>query len=941
MSECKRVILLLMTLALLTFSYAYAERKTVKVGFFSFPGYHQWDESAGRTGYGADFLQLVRRYADLDFDYVGYDESWQQMLLMLQSGEIDLLTSAQKTTEREAAFAFSEPIGTSNAIISVRADDARYQIGDYQALNGATIGLLAANSRNQDLAEFAQKHGFTYGAHIYATYQSLVNALREGDVDAILTSSLRKQEDFERTVAKFAPEDFYVMLRKEETALLEMVNNAIEQMDLNEGNWRSDLDYEYYQSDERHQLNFTQAEKDYIAAVQRGEKTITVAAQPDRDPYSYVENGRLVGIIPDYFDYLMQTAGLPYTQLIASDRAEYEQWTKTNRADVLMDCRYEPALDLNEQFGVVTPSYMRLTMARVTRRGFTGEIKTVATTTDQGLTGIDDEVLENAEAVPYTSREAAMEAVRDGQADACYVYTYMAEKFVNQSENDGVTYSILNSPTYAESIYVSPKMDYELVSILSKCIRADQSYTLDELVKQYTAYTESPVTLERFMKQNPWFVVSMAFAVIGVTAVLLLMRRNQKGAQKMAAERSAYAEKLKRNNEELEQAVAREEKANRAKREFLFNMSHDIRTPMNAVLGFAELARENLDDREKVADYLGKILQSGDNLLDLINNVLEMSKIESGQTTLDEEICNIDSFCKSVCVSFEAEIKKKNLSLTWQADVQQHDIWADATKIRQVLSNIISNAVKYTPSGGSIKVKVREEDCGRAGYTRVITTVEDSGIGISRDFLDRIFDQFERERTTTETGVQGSGLGLAIARHNMLLMGGDIQIESELGEGTRVTITAEHRIAPKLEPVEEPRKADKKEIGAGRRILLAEDNELNAEIAIEVLNMIGFDAERASDGVQCVSKMEKADDHYYDLILMDIQMPNMNGYDATRVIRELKDPKKRTIPIVAMTANAFDEDKKKAFASGMDGFIAKPVDISQLVTTLDELLGKQ
>ena len=937
----KRILLILTMLVLLTLSCALAERTTVKAGFFAFPGYHDVEEGVGRTGYGADFLQLVRRYADLNFEYVGYEDSWQQMQLMLQSGEIDLLTSAQKTAAREEQFAFSEPIGTSSAVLSVCANDTRYQAGDYEALDGAVIGLLAASSRNQDLQEFAAKHGFTYTGHIYATYSSLLNALQSGDVDAILTSSLRRQEDFERTVAKFAPEDFYVMVRKEDTELLEQINGAIEQMDLNEGNWRSDLEYEYYQNDERHQLSFTQAEKDYIAAVQRGEKTITASAQPDKDPYSYEENGRLAGIIPDYFDYLMQMAGLPYTQKIAADRAEFEQWTLTNAVDVMMDCRFERAADPDFEFGVVTPSYMRLTIARVTRRGFTGEIKTVATAANQGTVSIDDGLAENAEYVPYTSREAAMEAVRDGQADACYVYTYMAEKFVNQSENEGVTYSILNDPTIDEYIYVSPNADYELASILSKCIRADQSYTLDELIKQYTAYAEEPVTLTRFLKQNPWFIVAVAVALVGAAAAILLMRRNQINAQKMAAERTQYAEKLKRNNEELEQAVAREEKANRAKREFLFNMSHDIRTPMNAVLGFATLAKENLSDTAKVEDYLNKILQSGDNLLDLINNVLEMSKIESGQSALDEEICNLDAFWQSVCVSFEAEIQKKHLSLNCSTDVEHHNVWADTTKVRQAVGNILSNAVKFTPEGGSIAVHIREEAGKKPGYAHIVTTVEDTGIGISKDFLARIFDQFERERTTTETGVQGSGLGLAIARHNMRLMGGDIEIQSELGEGTRVTITAEHRIAPEEKKEEAPGHADRKQIGAGRRILLAEDNELNAEIAIEVLNMIGYEAERASDGVQCVSKMEKANEGYYDLILMDIQMPNMNGYDATRVIRKLDNPEKSGIPIVAMTANAFDEDKKKAFASGMDGFIAKPVDISQLVTTLDDLLGKQ
>lgn len=912
--------------------------RTVKVGFFSYPGYHEIAEDGTYRGYGVEFLTLLQRYANLNYEYVGYDKSWAEMLDMLQNGEIDLVTSARKTTSRSEEFDFSEPIGTATAQICVRADDDRFEERDYAALNAKTIGQMLGNTRNQDLVKFAAQEGFVYRTKSYANEQEMSEALQNGDVDAIVASSVRKGSN-ERVVAEFAEEPFYVIVRKGDTELLNEINYGIEQMDINEGDWQSRLREENYADTGSENLTFNKRERAYIEAVQKGEKTITVTGQPDRDPYSFVENGTLTGIIPEYFDELMEMAGLPYTLVTPESRQQLEEWIRVNKTDIVMDCRYASGITPVFQHGVATDSYMQMTTARVVRRNFTGSIKKIAVVSGQDI--IEDDRAVGASYQEYPSREEALQAVKDGKADACYVYTYMAEKFVNQDTDGSLVYNVLNDPCYDEYIYVRNTTDHELVSILNKCIKADNSKRLNALVKKYTDYHAEEVTLLGFLQNNPLYTVTLLFGIAGFTAAIIFISRNRKNAQELADERLAYAQSLQQKNEELERAIQREEAASRAKSEFLFNMSHDIRTPMNAILGFTQLAERNLDDKKKLEDYLSKINRSGDNLLDLIDNVLTMSKIESGESALHESICDLQELCQSLFISFEGETDRRHQTRHIEMNIRHQRVWMDMTKVRQVFMNIISNAVKYTPDGGTITVKTNEYDIGQDGYALYETVVEDTGIGISKEFLPHIFDQFERERNTTESGIQGTGLGMAIVKKNIDQLGGTVKIESELGKGTKVTVRLKYRVAPDAEKTSLPANAaEQKAEEVGGRILLVEDNDLNAEIAMELLKMSGYEVDRAENGKVCVEKLTQAEAGHYNVVLMDIQMPVMNGYQATQAIRELEDPAKRDIIIVAMTANAFDEDKRKALDAGMDSFVAKPVSIDRLREVLAGLQSK-
>lgn len=381
------------------------------------------------------------------------------------------------------------------------------------------------------------------------------------------------------------------------------------------------------------------------------------------------------------------------------------------------------------------------------------------------------------------------------------------------------------------------------------------------------------------------------------------------------------------------------ENANKAKTTFLLNISHDIRTPMNAILGFSGLMRERLTDPE-LLHYQEMIDESGKLLLSIINNVLDMARIESGKVELDENCNATGDVIGSVCKVFAAEANKKNIQLVHITKVKQRYILCDITKIQEIFTNLISNAIKYTPNGGKITVTTTELPGDEPGYVQVKTVVEDNGIGMSQEFLPHIFESFSRERNTTSGKVLGTGLGMQIVKRLVELMQGTIEVSSELGKGSRFTVTIPHKIADEKyyekAVLQKPEEAQMDL--SGKRVLLAEDNELNAEIAIAILNEAGLQVEHAEDGIICVNKLEQNPAGTYDLILMDIQMPNMDGYQATQIIRQLPEKEKSSIPILAMTANAFEEDRKHALEAGMTGHIAKPIDVEILMKTLAEIL---
>ncbi|MDE6625899.1 MAG: transporter substrate-binding domain-containing protein [Lachnospiraceae bacterium] len=1185
-----------------------AANERVKAGIFYFDGYHTKDEKGNLTGYGIEVLQMISQYSHLNFDYVGYDKSWNDMLDMLENGEIDMVSSARKTPDREARFAFSYPIGRNSTILSVLADNTKYHSGEYATYNGMRVGLLAGSSQNDKLAEFAEEKQFSYNTKEYEDSQQLAEALKDGSIDAVLTSNLRKSEN-ERTLDTLETENFYVIVRKEDKELLKEINYAIEQMDINEGDWENSLFFKYYRQVYSSELVFTEREKAYIQDVLAGKKKITVTAIGDRAPYSYVENGELKGIMPDYFDKVMEFSGLPYEIVVPENREDYYNTANTNGVDIVIDKRTSDlTTEENLYRGFNTDTYMTVGVAKVTKSNFTGKIKTIAVANSQGEDPLEKEIIGDAKVLYYDTRDEAIHAVLKGEADAAYVYTYTAQMFVNDDLTGSLQYSVVNGVRFEFQMYVRENCDHELVTILGKCLKQMSEDTLNQLIAQYTSYTPQDLTLAQYMRANPetMALVALAIALVLVIILALILWARWKGkilnvseeANEKLEEQFAIVDALSRdylnvyavNTEEdtakivkmegyitsglekdflktfsytplvrqyieervysedrqellealsidkvteklgsdteyigsyrvlvdgaihnyqftyvkaegkrsqegftvlvgfrnideivrqeqeqkqaLAEALEQAQHANRAKTAFLNNMSHDIRTPMNAIIGFTSLAATHLDSRETVRNYLDKIMTSSKHLLSLINDVLDMSRIESGKVRINEEETSLPEIMHDLKTIVQSDVKAKQFEFYIDTvDVTNETIICDKLRLNQVLLNILSNAMKYTKAGGTVSVRIIQTESDPDGYASYQFRIKDNGIGMSEEFLKHVFEPFEREQTATVSGIQGTGLGLAITKNIIDMMNGTVEVESEVGKGTEFIVSFRFRtlnqpqktehleklenlralivdddvntcmsvskmlssigmnpdwttqgkeavvrtefaieenkpysayiidwlmpdmngievvrrirkvigdtatiiiltaydwadiedeakeagvtafcskpiflselhqilVAPYTEP-EADTKEESDELLKGKKILLVEDNEINQEIAREILEAAGLVIDIVDDGTKAVDTIKNVEAGTYDLILMDIQMPIMDGYEATRQIRALEDSARASVPIVAMTANAFDEDKQKAMEVGMNGHVAKPIDIPNLMDTLKDIL---
>ena len=482
-----------------------------------------------------------------------------------------------------------------------------------------------------------------------------------------------------------------------------------------------------------------------------------------------------------------------------------------------------------------------------------------------------------------------------------------------------------------------------LLSILNKTLKGMPSGMLISALAIYDS-TADKVTFLDFVKDNMLaFFLATGFSALSIIVIILVLLRKARKAEAAAKLAANDTQKL---NEKLEIALKKAEDASLAKTSFLNNMSHDIRTPMNVILGYAQLMENELNGKDipEVLEHLEKLQQSGNLLLSIINNVLDMARIESGRMEIDENYCRIEDVWKSLFAVFDEKARKKNISLHYTMNVEHEHVLTDVTKVKEILVNILSNAIKYTPAGGSVMVYVDELPCDESGYMIVRIRISDTGIGMSQDYLTKIFEAFTREKNTTKSKIAGTGLGMSIVKNYVDLLGGTIDVESELGKGSTFTVTLKHRIADERYYVKKhiEESGTGNEILEGRNILLAEDNDLNAEIAEAILERAGLRIERVENGIQCVNRILKMPAGTYDMIFMDIQMPQMDGYKATQTIRNLPDKDKACIPIIAMTANAFAEDKKKTMEAGMNAHLSKPLNVPELMDTIRKFCdGKQ
>ena len=653
--------------------------------------------------------------------------------------------------------------------------------------------------------------------------------------------------------------------------------------------------------------------------------------------------GKLTSMLPEYVSYAKDCLGNQTLKFNIQDYDDYDemlQALQNHEIDMIFYAGRNPDIAEKKGYALTNTAWTYNLMAVTDEKNFDeGNVYTVAVPKEK-------EALKQQltfsypqwNLVDYDSFEEAAEMITNEKADCFLMGASQAMVYDNNRDFKSVPLT-----KTMEACFAVKGGEETLLSILNKTLKGMPSGMLISALAIYDS-TADKVTFLDFVKDNMLaFFLATGFSALSIIVIILVLLRKARKAEAAAKLAANDTQKL---NEKLEIALKKAEDASLAKTSFLNNMSHDIRTPMNVILGYAQLMENELNGKDipEALEHLEKLQQSGNLLLSIINNVLDMARIESGRMEIDENYCRIEDVWKSLFAVFDEKARKKNISLHYTMNVEHEHVLTDVTKVKEILVNILSNAIKYTPAGGSVMVYVDELPCDESGYMIVRIRISDTGIGMSQDYLTKIFEAFTREKNTTKSKIAGTGLGMSIVKNYVDLLGGTIDVESELGKGSTFTVTLKHRIADERYYVKKhiEESGTGNEILEGRNILLAEDNDLNAEIAEAILERAGLRIERVENGIQCVNRILKMPAGTYDMIFMDIQMPEMDGYKATQAIRNLPDKDKACIPIIAMTANAFAEDKKKTMEAGMNAHLSKPLNVPELMDTIRKFCdGKQ
>lgn len=906
-------LILYITVIPLPVSAEEAKYRTVRVGWYE-GTYNTTGPDGRRRGYSYEYQQAVAAHTGWKYEYV--EGSWAELMSMLKKGEIDLLGGISYAEERSDSMLFSElPMGEDKYYLYVDPAHTDISTSDLSTLNGKRIGMLPDSVPARMFHEWEKSHGVSAQQVDITGADDVRQKLQNHEIDGfILNESPQWERDNISAVLLIGGSYNYFAISKKRPDLKEELDQAMQKIVKENPFYIEDLYKRYCSANSLETL--TDEEQNWLE--QHGAVRIGYLKNDVGVSFADTESGETVGIINDYVSLASGCLGEQAIefQLTGFDSQEEElQALKDNRIDMIFHMNQNP-YEAEQNDIILSNTVFEVNVAVLTgveKFDENGE-NTVAVSRDNllGKWYISFNY-PSWKIREYDTSAEVEKAVQSGEADCFVVKAGQSLKILADSKMRSVF--LTKSST---SCFAVTRENTTLMNILNKTI---QTLPDSRLSSQFYVYENEPgkVTLTEYIKDN-LLVVSIGFigAVLVIVWIIVYLLIKARKAQIQA------------------------EKANAAKSDFLFNMSHDIRTPMNALLGYNELMKRELTD-PKLLDYQEKMEQSGNLLLSIINNVLDMARIESGKVELDEDYVKIRDIYQGIYKIFQAEAEKKGIHLKMEYDVKHEHVICDETKNREIFLNLISNAVKYTASGGRVTIRITELDCDRKDYVRIRTQVIDTGIGMSEEFLPSLFEAFARERNTTDGKIAGTGLGMSIIKKYIDMMYGTIEVESKQGEGSKFTVTLEYRIADKsyYERVTEKFSDMDETRISGKHILLAEDNDLNAEIAEFILEDMGLIVDRVEDGVQCVSRIEQKPAGTYDLILMDIQMPNMDGYRATEMIRGLSDKDKATIPIIAMTANAFEEDRKKALAKGMNGHIAKPVDAEKVEKTICSVLGSQ
>lgn len=886
--------------------------RTIRIGCSSANGYYDKDEDGNRSGYGYDYDQAIGQYAGWNVEYV--DGEWSELLNMLSEGKIDMMGFMIDTNEREQMFDFSDiPAGVSSSCLVTTVDNTKYTYKNYEAFDGMNVACLKGNINNDRFVEYCKNNGVTIHLKKYDSYNQVYEAIENKVVDAGLLTNYHNVSNF-MVIDRFLPSNFYYVVRKGNTELLNQLNLALNDINTYYSNFNSDLYKKHYASANGRNAIFTKEEMEYL----NESHTIEVVAGGRGKPFEYYDESKkkYCGIIPDVLDRISELTGLQF---------EYVDENQADKDDDLItvitsDSQWADELKLD-----MTQPFISSSLVVVSKNKFS-DISSVALNTSKYVANLVEKEHPEWTVKQFNSISKAMNAVANGECDCTIINNYEADYYLDMGKYQSLREELLDGDEQNLCIGVSRYSDSMIFGILSKSLMMISDDEYNNIIRS-NARKISNKGIRDLIYTNPLQVLTVAFIImILIVIVLVLVYRNRINKQKTLS--------LERANVEIEHA-------NRSKTDFLSRMSHDIRTPMNAIIGLTSISLDNIDDREEIQSNLNKIRSSSDFLLGLINDVLDMSKIESGSMELRREPYSYTDFLSNLKTIFTPLCEKKNIDFRFEEITTSVVVYTDKVRLNQIFFNILSNAVKYTPDGGTVTYSTRnlliEDDIISCDYI-----ISDNGIGMSEEFQKIMFQPFAQEDERYTAHLQGTGLGLSITKKLVDLMGGTIEVESKQNIGTTFIISL------KFELAKEEVNTNKNninnvsyEIFEGKKILLVEDHPLNIEIATKLLEKKHLTVFCAEDGIKAVEKFRSSGDGFFDAICMDIRMPNMDGYEATKKIREMDRKDAATIPIIAMTANAYDSDIEECMKCGMNAHIAKPIDTNDLYDTLARLLEKE
>jgi signal transduction histidine kinase/ABC-type amino acid transport substrate-binding protein/FixJ family two-component response regulator len=930
-SAAGRFLLLLLAVILFTAylpAAAYAQtkttEKTVKVAYYSDGDYMGKTRNGEYKGYNIEYLYEIAAQAGWKYKFVDYD-SWEDAMKGLDKGEYDIMPALFKTKERQARYRYSsEDMGSVYVTLIVRSDDSTRYYDDIDSFQGMKVAMIRGSEDSKSFLDWAQSQGLKTRNVYYRSTEALLGALDDKKVDAVAVTYLGNSTNY-RVVAEFDPMKLYFVTPKSDKAIMEELDSAMRQCTLTDPTFENKL-YDKYLSTSRMQKPvFSKAEESYI----RKREPVTVVLTDNNMPFSMKSSdGSARGVVPDMFKTISRMCGLKFSYSFVSSQGEAMEAVKKGKADVIGMMEDNSIVAVPDNI-ILMKAYATLSLSRITKKNKTdiSSISTIAMPDKvaEAYANIAEErMAAGKKVVYYNSGKECFDALKSNAVDAVFVTSAEANYIMNQNRANAYTVTPMSSYTYSIAAGTGDD-EVMLHSILEKCFRYTTVSTFDSLMLKDTLSGEHTLSasFNRLSSTALLIILLVLLALVLALAGFIVMLRR------------SHRERLLAHEKEVELMAA--EKTNEAKSEFLSSLSHDMRTPLNGIIGFTNLALQS-DDAEVRKKYLEKAGEAEKLLLSLINDSLEFTRTEDGRIQVFEEAVDTRELIESIRVPISEQAKTRNVEFVIDADgCKPGVVIVDKIKIEKILLNLLSNSVKFTPEGGHVTLGIRMLEPPQGRYNCRVT-VADDGIGISEEFLPYIFEPFRQERSAKDKNSSGTGLGLSIVKRLTDLIGASISVESEKGRGTKFTIDMEVRWADDGQLQDKAGCLPESLSLDGMRILLVEDNAMNTEIARTILEEKGARVRCAADGREGVSVFTAAPENYYDLILMDLRMPTMNGFEATKAIRALPRADASSVPVIAMSADAFHDDIVKCLEVGMNAHIAKPLDPDKMFRTIFEVL---